>query len=124
MKVFLKYFILVLVIASIAKQSYSQNKKPDSLWFVYNNKAKADTNRLEAIHAIANIYRDNNPDTAIILAEQELKLAQTSKQKKYEGKAFNIIGVIFMNKGDYPKALGYYLKSLKIAEEIGDKQGR
>ena len=112
---------LILLIACITGQSFSQNK--DSLWKVYNNQSQADTIRLKALHAIVTMYRDNDPDTAIILAEQELKLAQTSKQRKYEGSAVNFIGFAYMNKGNYPKALEYYLKALKIREEIGDKKG-
>jgi len=99
---------------------FSQN---DSLWAVYQNKNEADTNRLKAIHAIAWSYIGNNPDTAIILAEQELQLAIKAKAKNYEGKALNIIGISFNNKGNYLKALDYYLKVLKVREEIKDKQG-
>src|SRR5580704_7306519 len=97
----LKLYILFLFIASyISKQSCAQNKKMDSLWSVYNNKNQVDTNRLKAIHAIAWDCRNNNPDTAIIIAEEELKLVATMSKnedkafsKKYEGRAFNTMGV-------------------------------
>ncbi|HWY34332.1 MAG TPA: tetratricopeptide repeat protein, partial [Nitrosopumilaceae archaeon] len=95
----------------------------DSLWDVYNNKRQADTNRLKAIHDISRSFVGKNPDTVIILAGQELKLAQQSKQKKYEGKAFNIIGVAYRNKSDFPKALEYYLMAIQPFKEIEDKQG-
>ena len=113
------YLFIVLVMA--VKQSFSQNKKTDSLWAVYNNKNQTDTNRLKAIFTIARGYVYNNPDTAIILAEQELGLAQQSQQKKYEANAFNIIGASYMGKGSYPKALEYYLKALKVYEEIKER---
>jgi PAS domain S-box-containing protein len=116
-------FILLIVIASVARQSVAQNKKLDSLWAVYNNKNEVDTNRLKAIHAVANTYLNNKPDTAIILAEQELQLAQTSKQKKYEANANNIIGVAYKNKAGYSKAIEYQLKALKLYEETGNKKG-
>ena len=97
----------------------------DSLWTVYNNKTQADTNRLKAIDALAKSYSSNEPDSAILLAEQELKLANSihnDKAKKWVAKALNIIGIAFKNKGNYPKALEYQLKSLKLNEEIGDKK--
>ena len=108
---------------------FSQNI--DSLWRISNNIKQADTSRLKAMHAIANIYRDNKPDSCIILAELELTLAtslseikgQIKEGKKYQSKAFNIMGVAFRNKGDYPKAIEYYLKAIKLREEIGDKNG-
>ena len=111
-------FIFLVIYTSI---SVAQNI--DSLWRVYTSKSEADTSRLNAIQAIVWGYRSNKPDTAIILAEQELKLAQTSKQTKYEAKALNTMGVAFMNKGNYPQAINCYLKALKINEDIKDKQG-
>jgi len=113
--------ILFVIIISATGQIIAQNK--DSLWAVYSNKTQADTNRLKAIQAIAWSCRSNKPDTAIILAEQELTLAQSSKQKLYEAKALNTIGLAFMNKSSYPKAIDYFLKALKINEEIKDRQG-
>ena len=90
----------------------------DSLWKVYKNKTLTDTNRLNAINIIAFSFRNNKPDTAIIFAEEELKLAQTKNQKLYQGKALNIMGIAYANKGNYPKALEYYFKTLRIYEEI------
>jgi tetratricopeptide (TPR) repeat protein len=108
--------LLFIFLISASSVCFSQNI--DSLWKVYNDKTKADTNRLKAINIIAWSYNSNNPDTAIILAEEVLKLAIQTKRKKYEGAAFNSIGASYMNKDNYPKALEYYLKSLKIYEEI------
>jgi tetratricopeptide (TPR) repeat protein len=104
-------------------EAFAQNKKLDSLTKIYNDKTQPDTNRLKARHKIANIYLYNNPDTAIVLAKQELALAQQSKQKKFEANALNIIGVCYMNKGNYPEALKNHFASLKIREEIKDKKG-
>src|SRR5213596_3522795 len=118
-KFFLLYFFLFTAFST--QCFFAQNKKLDSLWAVYNNKTEADSNRLKAIHAIIWSYIGNDPDTAMVLAEQQLDLAQTSKQKKYEGKALNNIGVAVMLKGNYPKALEYFFGSLKRFEEIRDK---
>jgi tetratricopeptide (TPR) repeat protein len=114
-------YILLFVIASIAEQSVAQNL--DSLWKVYNNTAQADTNRLTAIDFITRNYWGNNPDTAIMLAGQEIKLAQTTKQRKYEANAFYNIGVAFYYKSNFTEALKNYLASLKIREELKDKKG-
>ncbi len=102
---------------------YLQAQNLDSLWKVYNNTSQADTNRLKAIHKIAWSYSSNNPDTAIILAGQELKLARQTKQRKYEARALNTIGVSYTNNGDYPLALKNNFASLKINEEIKYKKG-
>ncbi|HKC66877.1 MAG TPA: tetratricopeptide repeat protein, partial [Bacteroidia bacterium] len=71
-------------------------------------------------------YSGNNPDTAIVLAQQEEKLAgllPSSSKKIWIADALANTGFCFMNKGDLPKALDYYLKSLKLYEEIKDKKG-
>ncbi|MDP2388358.1 MAG: tetratricopeptide repeat protein [Bacteroidota bacterium] len=117
----LKTFLLLLIILLSVSRFYSQ--KRDSLWSVYKNASQTDTNRLKAIDEIATYYRSNNPDSAIIVAQQQLKLAQSSKQKKYEAKAYNTIGLSYANKGDYTIALQNYSLALKIRKEIGDKKG-
>jgi two-component sensor histidine kinase len=110
--------VLFLLLSSFC---FSQNK--DSLWLVYNNKAQADTNRLQALYTLANSYLDNNPYTSIVFAQLELQLAEKTNQLKYKGKALNLIGVLHKNKGLYPLALEHFLKALNIFEQIGDKRG-
>ena len=114
-----KFFLCLFIFT--AGTSFAQNT--DSLWKVYDNNKQPDTNRLKAIHDIAWSYRNNKPDTAVLLAEQQLKLAQACKQKLYEGRALNTMGVALMNKGNYLKSLEYYLSASKIFEETGFKKG-
>ena len=60
---------------------FGQKSKVDSLSSVFNSTSQTDTNRLKAINSIAWIYINNNPDTAILLAEKQLSLAGETKQK-------------------------------------------
>jgi len=75
------------------------------------------------MYDIAWTYIYTNPDTSIILAEQQLQFAKNVKQKKYEGIAYKTIGSAYLNKDNSQKALDYLLRALKVNEEIGDKQG-
>ncbi|MEM6264909.1 MAG: tetratricopeptide repeat protein, partial [Bacteroidota bacterium] len=43
--------------------------------------------------------------------------------QKSLGNALNNIGIIYMNKGDYQKAMEYFSQSLKIREEMGNNSG-
>jgi len=125
MKKFLYIGVAAFIFSLFGGGAVGLAQNTDSLWSVYNNKSQADTNRLHAIHAIAWSLVDNKPDTAIILAEQEVQLANAlslGKGKKWLGRAFITIGVAFKFKGNYPKALEYYLKALKLSEEISDKK--
>ena len=122
---FISQFLLFIVLLNPGELA-AQNKVLDSLWKIYNNKAEADTSRVKAIYEIAMSYRDSNPDTAILLAEQQLKFANTlpaDKRKIWTGRALSTIGISFRNKGNYSEALNYYFKVLKIREEIGDMPG-
>ena len=102
---------------------FAQKINQDSLWSVFKNETQPDTNRLKAIHSISRNYLNNNPDSAIILAQKELAFAKKTNQKKYQANAFNIIGTAYKNKGDYANSLENYLMTYKIREEMGDKQG-
>ncbi len=119
----MKKFLLFIFIIGIHSFIFSQTKNLDSLWKIFNNKTQADSHRLKIIHEIAWGYTSNRPDTAILLGEKELHLAQNKKFKKYEAKAYNVLGAAYTNKGMYPKALEYYFNALQIFEEIGNKRG-
>ncbi|HXD92592.1 MAG TPA: tetratricopeptide repeat protein [Bacteroidia bacterium] len=115
------FFILLIACFCI-----STGQNLDSLWKIYNNKEQADTNRLKAIQTLIRNYATNDPDTAIVLAQLEEKLADLlppSNKKTWIADALGNTGFCFMNKGDLPKALDYFLKSLKLYEEIQDKKG-
>jgi len=119
--------ILYLYICSFPLFScYAQNKTLDSLWKAYHNQDKTDTSRLNALQTIAWSLRDNNPDTAIILAKEQVMLAAKlsgDDKKLWTAKAFNVMGISFMNKRNFQTALPNYLQGLKLFDEIGDKKG-
>jgi tetratricopeptide (TPR) repeat protein len=170
-----KALFLLIIIASIAIQSFAQKQgksKIDSLLSVLKS-AKTDTSKVNTLNALADEFRNNNPDTAIYFANQAMALATTlnyimgnadsyfylsiaksnlnkneealincntalrlydqllissqktgkSKILKQKSNAYNNIGYIYEQEGNYPEALKDYSASLKIRKEIGDKQG-
>ncbi len=82
---------------------------------------KEDTNKVKHFNALAFAFYHINPDTTILLAQQADSLAKNLLWAKGEANAYRDAGLGYRVKGDYPKALDYYLKALKIAEETGDK---
>ncbi|MEO5570381.1 MAG: tetratricopeptide repeat protein [Bacteroidia bacterium] len=56
-------------------------------------------------------------------ADDALVISQKINFKKGTVKAYNIIGNIYMEKGNYPDALKNHIASLKSSKEIGDKKG-
>ena len=91
----------------------------------------ADTNQVNALNLLSRkLYLTGNYDTALVLANQALKLAQSFPSLgggrgwlKGIANAYTNIGIVCANQGNYPEALKNYFAALKIREETGDKQG-
>ncbi|MBI4647875.1 MAG: tetratricopeptide repeat-containing sensor histidine kinase [Bacteroidia bacterium] len=49
--------------------------------------------------------------------------AETTSGKKGISDCYNNLGVTYLLKGNYDKAIDYFMKSVKIREELGDKRG-
>ncbi|HEX7414625.1 MAG TPA: tetratricopeptide repeat protein, partial [Bacteroidia bacterium] len=137
-----KYILLVscLLLLGSGGEVVSQNKKLDSLLTLLKTD-KQDTNKVKHLNKISELYwRIGSYDTAIVLVNQALAITETSlralaKQsvsdaeiasltlamKKGKTTAYNTLGNVYWNQADYPKALDYYFKALKMREELGDK---
>ena len=62
----------------------------------------------------------------MLYANQALTLANSLPNgvgRGWTSSSNNAIGVVYFQQGNYPKALDYYLKALKIDEELNDKSG-
>ena len=80
-----------------------------------------DTNRILALNNLGRNYQ--NSDTVLLLADQAMLLSQRIGFKKGEVEAYNNIAYWFNQKGNYPKALEYYLKAIHLAETINYRSG-
>lgn len=61
---------------------------------------------------------------ALNVWEQLQKLQiQKTKILNHKSSTLSNIGLVYSEQGDYAKALGYFFSALKIAEELGDKNG-
>ena len=90
----------------------------DSLWGVWNDATQADTNRLKAMQKISLKYLYTQSDSAFYFAQLRLDFAKEKGQKKHMASALSTQG----NSIDDPMtSIVYHTKSLKILEEIGDK---
>jgi tetratricopeptide (TPR) repeat protein/serine phosphatase RsbU (regulator of sigma subunit) len=62
-------------------------------------------------------------DSALSQAQTALRIFQEKERLDYEGKTYNLIGIIYDDQGQYAKALEAYQKALTIFERIGDQEG-
>jgi len=106
----------------------------DSLEGVVNS-AKNDTTVLKALIEWDNLIYYTDPELDMKLNEKvkvlcEKNLAKKSLSKidrvKFKtglAKSINVLGIIYRTRGDLKKAIGYYMKALKLNEELGNKIG-
>lgn len=116
---------------------FAQKSKVDSLLTLLKTD-KPDTNKVRHLNALGWLLMYQNPDTAIVLSNQALGIITpvpsqefTSAKDRLEGKEIRSLrantlcnlGTYYWVKADYLHALGYYLKALKIDEELKNKKG-
>jgi len=124
----LKYIIVLLV---IFLQNHLKAQVDDSLRLLIRN-AKHDTTRINEMVNLGEFFYSSNPDSAKFYWNEALKIAaKTSKKEKgvirpvklYSARAYNNLGAIILREGNTSKAIDYFVKSLKIKEEIKDQKG-
>jgi adenylate cyclase len=96
----------------------------DSLWTIYNDDSVPDVKKAQALIKIAGDgYLFSKPDSAFYFAQMLYSFAKERGLNKVMASSLNIQGASFSIRSNYPKALDYYLQSLKIHEEISNKNG-
>ena len=99
--------LIILIHAS------AQKPVADSLG-VLLAKATTDTNRVTLLWNMASASNIYNPDTALLLSQEALYLAQKIKFTEGESRSLGVLANRFLKIGNYPRALESYLKKLKI----------
>src|ERR1035437_1344725 len=116
----LTYIIICLLFACI-NTLLAQNT--DSLLILLKTD-KEDTNKVIHLYTICKKYNLlSEYDKGLICGKQALALAKALDFKKGEATAYNNIGNIHTNQGNYPEALKMFFASLKIYEETDSKKG-
>lgn len=110
--------ILMAFTATAQKASYT-----DSLVRALP-RAKEDSNKANILYQLANTYFTSSTEKAISYGQQGVDLATRLGWKRGVIKLTNTVGNCYSYKHDYSKAIDNYLKSLKAAEETGDRQGQ
>jgi signal transduction histidine kinase/tetratricopeptide (TPR) repeat protein len=118
MRTIIKLFLLLL----IPVFSNAQTNRIDSLKQLLKTE-KRDTSRVLLLAGLSGAYMYSKPDTSLLLAQQALSLAKKTSFAKGEANGLNLIAIVFVNTGNYPKALETYLQALKKYEIIQDKEG-
>lgn len=109
-KNYIKYFLIGMTVCLCHFTSLGQ-QKVDSLLNVLKT-AKADSNKVNTLNALAMEFRSNNPDTAFYLAQQALTISEKINFRKGIAEAYLWMGTSITNLGKNEEALSYLSKAL------------
>lgn len=110
--------ILIFVSTSIHSQS---SYKADSLEHSLLEQ-KSDSSLYKLYAALFKELRSFNPTKALSITKKHLQLAQLHQNKKEQGNAYNNMGSVNYNLGNYNEGLRNGFKALKIREELANKE--
>ena len=79
-----------------------------------------DTKRVLLLSELAGTYQFFNSDTAIVLAQQAIALAQKLQFSKGESRALTRLGEVMRVRGEFPQALEANLKGLRLSRQTNN----
>jgi len=126
----MRYFFFLFIFLSSFLFSFSQQNTIDSLNQLLKN-ARHDTTKLRLLVELSEEcelpdiikYAQSAIDLSNVILKETENPSVQKKVKKQKAQALNNIGFSYNNQGDIHSALEYYLKGLRMQEEIGDKSG-
>jgi tetratricopeptide (TPR) repeat protein len=113
----MRKFFLILVSWTCMSAARSQPYNLDSLRYQLS-KSKPDTNRLILLQDLSYGYIHFHPDSSYYFGREEYLLAQGLKDLRYEAISLRNMSTSLAQMGNYPKALEFALKSLRICEQL------
>lgn len=113
------WFIILLLLVFFITVSEAQNNHVSAITKKIAVMVQ-DTNRVNELMELSDMYLDSRPDTALLLTQESVALSRKLKYKVGEIKSLNGLGNIFMVMGDYPKSLENFIEALKISATIND----
>lgn len=118
-------FVLFFNLSFFAQEGKKiQQKKIDSLTTILNKNSSSDSLTVNQMNELSRLLvRESQLDLALSYAQKAKKISEKLRYKFGEATAYNIIGITYVYKSEYPEALENHFVALKIWEEIGDKWG-
>lgn len=118
-----KIFYLFILLFFFQHSTLAQDRVYiDSLITAFK-KEKQDTIKADILYTISKAYWGNNPEKSIDYANRSLGFSKKIGYPKGIANAYNSIGWVTGQKGEFVQALAIHKKALKIFEKLGYKRG-
>ncbi|TMI68104.1 MAG: tetratricopeptide repeat protein, partial [Bacteroidetes bacterium] len=114
--------ILPLLISSVFVTTAQTNFSTDSLQRLLTQ-ARHDTSRILLLTQLSIKYRFFNPDSAMVLAQQALRLADGLNFPYGKVRCLNNYGEIMRFRGDFPQSLEIQLQALQLSKSTHNLEG-
>ena len=113
-----KVFLCVAIFFSVNSIAIN-NHNLDSLKQILKTSI-VDTNRFHLLINIGQQYKNEKPDSAILYFNKALSVSQAIPNKKFLAIANREIGIYYIHKADYVKAIKHTQKALEINEALNN----
>lgn len=118
-------FILIFFVLSANLTLFAQtDKQIDSLTAILTKQSSSDTLTVNRMNMLARaLAQKRQLELATSYAQKAKKISKKLDFKKGEANAYNIIGIMYAYKSNYPEAMKNFSAALKVWKEIGNKRG-
>ncbi len=120
-KTCVSYCSLLLCCTLMNNSIFAQKNKVDSLYQLLD-KEKTDTNRIKLMCDIGYESRVYNPEKALFISNEALSLSRKIRYTDGQSKSLGTMAIIFRLIGNFPLALEYNLKRLKLVENTNNPE--
>ena len=117
-----KFYILILFACSLSGNFvYAQTTLNKDSLLQQLTTAKEDTNKVNILNALSTNLFVTKTDSALLIANEALKLAQKIGSQKGIGEAYHSLSNCYSVKNNYDKQIEFLLKELEICIEKDNK---
>jgi len=112
------FFLFCFICINSNIRAYAN--KTDSLQVILKEHAFDDSTRVNLFITLSEIYQDNNLDSSIYFASIALSIAEKINFEKGKANSLMQLGLAYLRKSDYNKAIPKFTEALNIFEKSGN----
>ncbi len=123
--------VFILVLQQIGLFFYKNNNlfaqvtaqnSQDSLAILLRKDKKSDAEKVRTLLLMARSLRQKQPEKSLLYAQQALLFSDKNQQDNLVGETLYSVAQAYYRIGNYPKALEYYLRAVKIYKQTQQTQ--